>query len=166
MPKGSGFRFEAVSAVNFLEIAHDAQAFDDFAAEAPGLIGEHGHWAIRERFQAFEHPRIENRVVEHVRAIVRKEKIVRALNFFRRRAIAQGTLDQAHGALSDVAKNALVRKLGASGGGQRSVHGQREIELRIDQRAVQIEYQRANLSERACAPRHHEPPGNRAKQLF
>ncbi len=76
--------------------------------------------------------------------VVGEEKFQRSLAFRFRCAIAQGAADKLRRAMSDVAGNRVFVKLLAAHFLEHGVDGADQVELGIDERAVQIENQRAH----------------------
>jgi hypothetical protein len=138
---------EAVAAIHIAKVIGDAELMDNTAAHADRLIGVDSHWHPLERIECFADAGIQNRVVEFVRGIILDEKFEAEHAIFLGRGAAQGSCDQCWSALSDVAENLLVRQRISAQLRERGVHGKSQIEFGIDQRAVQIEDQRAYFGE-------------------
>ena len=77
--------------------------------------------------------------------IILDEEIQAALAVFFRSVAAKGASDQPGSALPHVAENRLVVQRRSPQFRERGVHAQGQVELGIDQRAVQIEDQRAHF---------------------
>ena len=76
--------------------------------------------------------------------VVRKKKLQRALAFRFRGVAAQSAADQLRRAVADVAGDGVFVKLLAAHFRQHGVDGSDQVQLGIDERAVQVENQRAH----------------------
>jgi acetyl/propionyl-CoA carboxylase alpha subunit len=113
-----------------------AEAVEDAARQAARLVGVHRERARRgaqERLQ----PRVEHRVVEEVRLVVVPPGGERGLRQVEPRR--HGALHQAEGPLADEGRHLGRRALGEADGAKGVVHCEREVELGVDEGAVEIE---------------------------
>ena len=84
-------------------------------------------------------------MVELVHRIIFDEKFQAAKAFLFGGAFAQRSSDQAGRALPDVTENLFVRQRASAHFPERRVHRKGQVEFGINQRAVQIEDQRAHI---------------------
>jgi hypothetical protein len=123
------FALEAVPAIDGAKKAGDAKPLQDTAADAHGLVGEHGHGHSGQRVEAFAHTGVQLCVVQLVGGIVADEEFEREAAIFFGGAFAQRARDQTWRPLSDEAVNFLVRKRSAAHFLERSVDRQGQVEL-------------------------------------
>ena len=138
---------KTVAAIHMAKMAGHAQFLDDAAADAHGLVGVDRHGHSFERVERFADAGIQNSVVEFMRGIIFDEKFQAEQAIFFGGVAAQGSRDQCRRALSDVAENLVVRQRISAQFRKGCVDGKGQIEFGIDQRAVQIEDQRADFGE-------------------
>ncbi len=125
----------------------DAQSLDNAAADSHGFIGVDGHGHPHERVERFAHAGIQKRVVEIVRGVILDEEFQAQQAILFGSGAAQGARNQGWSALPHVAENLLVRQRLAPKLRKSRVDRKGQVELGIDQRAVQIENQCANFRE-------------------
>jgi hypothetical protein len=138
------FGGETVSAVDGAKIFREAESFEDAHADAHGLVGEHGHRHGGKFAQCFGHTGICASIVHFVLFVMGEEKFQGAVELFGVHVLAQGFGDEDGRAVADVAGNSFFRQLRAMQLAERGVYGMDQVELRIDERTVEIENQGAN----------------------
>jgi hypothetical protein len=148
--------FEAVPAVDITEIAGKIEALEDGAAEDDRLVGQDSHGMLGEKSKTFADTGIRDSVVEHVRAIVGQEVgkafvCVNIRNFSRRCTFAEGAANENGRAIADKTVNGFVGERGASHVFEHRVDGKSEVELRIDESAIEIEDEDADTGEELLA---------------
>ena len=146
---------EAVASVDESEIAGGIKSDEDFFAEAYRLIRQDSHAEGAQPIEGFSHAGIEYRVIKHVAAIVREEKLLRAAGFLFGRAGAQRAMNEGGNAISNVAFDQLVRELRPAQMDECSVYGVDEIETRINQGAIEVENEEADIVELGSVARGH-----------
>jgi len=101
----------------------------------------------REESETFDDAGVRASVVEHVGAIVGEKKGERGVTFGIGGAIAESAADQDRSAVAHETVNRLMIEFGAAEVGERGVDGESEIELGIDERAIEIEDEDADAGE-------------------
>jgi hypothetical protein len=133
------FGGESVASVDGAEIFGEAESFEDAHADAFGLIGKHGHGHGGKMLEGLGDAGIGAGVVHFVSFVMSEEKFEGAVEFGGRGAEAQGFGDQDGGAVADVAGDDFFGELGALQFAQGGVDGMDQVELGIDEGAVQVE---------------------------
>lgn len=133
------FRLEAVPAIDHTKKSGETEAVENRAAEIHGFVRENRHRILREKRETLDDAGIRASVVEHVSAIVGKKVGERLIAFGGCGAFAEKAADENLGAIPDKTVDSVVGERGAAQMGKRGVDGEREVELRIDERAIEIE---------------------------
>jgi len=94
--------------------------------------------------ERFRNSRVRARRIHLVVFVIRKKKFQRALAFILGGAAAQSAADKLRRAVADIAGDGVFVKLLAAHFLQHSVDGADQVALGIDERAIQIENQRAH----------------------
>ena len=141
------FCFKAVAAIDGAEIFRQAEPFQYAHADPHRFVRQDSHGESREMFEHFGDARIRARRIHFVIFVVREEKFQRSLAFRFRGVFAQGPADELRRAMADVAGDGVFVQLLAAQFLQHGVHRVDQVALGIDERAVQIEDQRANRRE-------------------
>src|SRR6202030_1034988 len=142
-----GIRFfggETISAIDGAKISGEAEGVQDAHADAHGLVGKHGHRHGGKFAQRFGNAGICASVVHFVCFVMGEEKFQGAVELLGVHVLAQGFGDEHGRAIADVAGNSFIRQFRAMQLAERGVYRMDQVELRIDERAVEIENQSAN----------------------
>ncbi len=133
----------------------EAELFDDRLADADRLVGEHGHRDAggEEAVERLANAGVELGVVELVLAVVAEEEGQGLIDVLGGAEIAKRPLDQHGRAVADVLIDGLVLERIPAHEGERGIDRVRQIEARIDQRAIQIEDEQRHLRGLAPWPR-------------
>ena len=145
---------EAVAAVNAREVLREPQTVDDLSADANRLVGQDGHAHARlvQRLKRLGNARIGARVIELMVPVVLHEKLERLGDVGIAGLGAHGAANQNRGAVPDVVANGLEVQRRQTEVCARRVDRMRQVELRIDQRAVQVEDEQVHCRELCHSP--------------
>jgi len=133
------FGGESVATVDGAEIFGEAESFEDAHADALRLVGEHSHGHGGEMLEGFGDAGIGAGVVHFVGFVMREEKFEGAVELGARDVGAERFGDQDGGAVADVAGDDFFGEFGAIQFAEGGVDGMDQVELGIDESAVEIE---------------------------
>ena len=135
------FEIETVAAIDLPEMCADSQPVHDGLADLHRLVGQHGHPDARvpQPVERFPHAGVKRRVVQHVIAIILQEELQRFLHLGFGGLRSQHAADQHRRAVAHVGVDSLMLDRRHAHVAARGIGGMRQVELGIDQRAVQIE---------------------------
>ena len=126
------------------------------------LRAGHAHARLVQRFERFENAGIGARVVEFVVAVVGHEKLERLVDVGLARLGAHRTTDQNGRSVADVRPDGFEVQGRQAEMLARRVDRVRQVELRIDQRAVQVEDEQIHCRELCHSPLSDIRRGGRA----
>jgi len=137
-------RFKAVAAVDGAKIFREPKRFKNAHADAHWLVGKNGHRKRSEMRQGFRDAVISAGRIHFVVLVIREEQFQRSLALCFRGVVAQGLADELRRPVADVAGDGVFVQLLPAHFLQHGVDGADQVELGIDERAIQIENQRAH----------------------